>query len=285
MTDTTVPVPTITKCPYPPGVEVANVMISPEVARQMLGYNTHNRNEKPVFQTRYAADMVAGNWTWTGEPIRFAADGTLIDGQNRLLALVAAEVTLPFLVIHGLPMEAQEDIDTGAARKFQDVLALRGEPNATHLAALVRRVAAWEKGRRSSLNSVVTSYHALSHTLERHPELRDIVNPSRKVADGCGLTGAATGLCMWVFQQIDQEDSDFFFARLGDGQGLVKGDPIFELRRTLHESNDKRKGARNETYLLAITVKAWNAYRNGETVGLYRWRPGGAKPEAFPEPA
>ena len=58
-----------------------------------------------------------------------------------------------------------------------------------------------------------------------------------------------------------------------------------ELPLLLTVANSKNvRGERSQTYLLAITLKAWNAYRQGETVGLYRWRPGGAKPEAFPEP-
>lgn len=283
MTDTTLPPPLVAGAPLPDGVTIEHVWVTPEVAGEYLSHNTRNRSLKPVFGARYAADMLSGDWAWTGEPIRFDVDGRLLDGQNRLHALIDACVTLPFLVIRGLPPEAQDDMDTGAPRKFADVLKLSGEANANHLAALVRRVAAWESGSRRNLNSIVTSYHALRRTLDAHPELREIVNPARKVADACGLTGATCALAWWVFAGIDQEDADAFFARLGDGQNMAKGDPIFELRRTLAESKSIR-GNRNETYLLAITVKAWNAYRNGETVGLYRWRPGGAKPEKFPEP-
>lgn len=284
MTMTTLPpAPMCTGMPLPPGVTLEHVLVTPEVAAEFLRHNTHNRSQKPVFQDRYADDMAQGDWSWTGEPIRFDVSGRLLDGQNRLHALIAADVSLPFIVIRGLPPESQDDMDTGASRKFSDVLKLAGEANANQLAAIVRRVAAWELGYRRNLNGVVTSYHALRRTLDEHPEIRDLVTPSRKVADACGLSGAIAGLAWWVLSNIDADDAEFFFARLGDGQSLIKGDPIFELRRTLHDTKNVR-GQRNETFLLAITMKAWNAYRNGETVGLYRWRPGGAKPEKFPEP-
>jgi hypothetical protein len=35
---------------------------------------------------------------------------------------------------------------------------------------------------------------------------------------------------------------------------------------------------------MVVFIKAWNAYRSGETIELLRWSPGGAKPERFPEP-
>lgn len=36
---------------------------------------------------------------------------------------------------------------------------------------------------------------------------------------------------------------------------------------------------------MGVMIKAWNAYREGRSVGLIRFKSGGAKPEAFPEAA
>ncbi len=38
------------------------------------------------------------------------------------------------------------------------------------------------------------------------------------------------------------------------------------------------------SHRLAITIKAWNAYREGRSIGYLRFAGGGAKPEQFPEP-
>lgn len=38
----------------------------------------------------------------TGEPIKFAHNGRLLDGQQRLMALVDANVAVDFLVVRGL---------------------------------------------------------------------------------------------------------------------------------------------------------------------------------------
>lgn len=282
MTTFTLPQTPTTNGSLPSPGEV--VMVSPEIAAEWLTHNTHNRNLKPNAIKRFVADMLAGEWQWTGEPIRFAVDGTLIDGQNRLHAIVESGVTLPMLVIRGLPMDAQRDIDTGTPRKLQDVLKLNGEPNASSLAALLRAIDAWESGVRRSFKNVGSSHSKCLRLLADHPGIRDLVQPSRSVSDGCGIPASIVGLVWWITSSIDADDAGFFFARLGDGQGLVKGDPIYELRRTVQESLKNKRGELNRTFVLAITIKAWNAYRNGDTVGLYRWRPGGAKPERFPEP-
>lgn len=262
---------------------IREVDVTPDIAAEWLVANTHNRTLKPRAIARFADDMRNSDWRFNGEPIRFAVDGTLIDGQNRLHAIVESGATIKMLVITGLPMEVQETTDTGTPRQLHDVLKLRGEVNASSLAALIRKINGWKSGRRSFTSGGSESIVACIRLLDEHPELRVLVQPSRTVSEGCDLPASLTGLAWWVFQQIDYDDAEFFFARLADGQGLIKGDPIYELRRTLGETKNHR-GERNQTYLLAITIKAWNAYRAGETVALYRWKPGGAKPEKFPEP-
>lgn len=264
--------------------QVEIIDVTPELAELWLTRNSHNRNLRERQAQLYATDMLAGDWKWTGETVKFAADGALLDGQHRLRAVVIAGITVRFLVVRGLAPEAQEDVDRGIPRKFYDVLALRGEHDASALGAVVRRVHQWKAGIRRNLESGKGATVAqMLRTLDQHPEIRDVVRRARSVASHCDMPASVIGIAMWLFDDIDPDDSDFFFTRLADGQGLVKGDPIYELRRTLQSSKDVR-GERSQTYMLAVTIKAWNAYRNGDTVGLYRWRPGGAKPEQFPEP-
>ena len=124
-------------------------------------------------------------------------------------------------------------------------------------------------------------------TLDRHPWLRDITSPAATVAGHSSLPGSIVGFCWWLFSNIKGEDVagdvEFFFARLADGQNMAKGDPIYELRKTAENSKTVR-GQRSERFLTAIMIKAWNAYRDGAKVGLLTFRPGGEKPERFPEP-
>lgn len=282
MTDTTV-VPTFSVSLPPPDPNIEIVDVTPELAEKWLAKNTHNRNLRERQSILYATDMVNGDWRWTGEGIKFGKSGRLLDGQHRLHAIVLSGVTVRMLVVRNLDDKAQEDVDRGVPRKFHDVLALRGESDASSLAALVRKVHGWEAGRRRDVTGFQATVAQMLRTLDAHPELRDITRRARTLADHIDLPGSVIGLCVWLFERIDEEDAHFFFERLADAQGLLKGDPIYELRRTLAGTKDVR-GERSQTFLLAITIKAWNAYRRGESVGLYRWKPGGAKPESFPEP-
>lgn len=267
----------------PIGVE--KVDVTPELAREWLGFNTHNRNLREQIVHQYAQDMRADCWKWNGEAIKFAIDGALLDGQHRLAAIIEAGVSVPMLVVVDLAPLTQETMDSGVRRKFSDALALRGETNVVAVASITRAVATWEAGyRRLNDRRFIPTNAQLFATLERHPWLRDIAKAAIVTSRGCGLPTSVIGLCWWLFGQKDADDAEHFFARLADGQGLVKGMPIYELRETVDGRNHPVRGERSTMYLTAITIKAWNAFRAGEAVGVLRFRSGGTNPERFPEP-
>lgn len=263
--------------------------VTPEIAREWLLRNTHNRNVRQRVVLAYAADMEAGNWQWNGESVKFAEDGTLLDGQHRLAAIAESGVTLSMLVVRGLPNQTQETVDGGAKRKFSDVLKLRGEAVPLVLAAIIRRVGMWDDGKRwvQGGGGYAPTNAQMLQVLEKYPWLRDLAQPAQNVAVHCGMPASIIGFGWWLFSMIDGEDIsgdvENFFARLGDGQSLKKGDPVYELRRAVENSRSVR-GQRSERYLTAIMIKAWNAYRDGAKVGLLTFRPGGEKPERFPLP-
>ena len=89
---------------------VENVTITPQVAQMMLEHNTHNRNLTESRAQAYARDMASGNWRYTGEGIKFGPDGTLLDGQTRLRAIV--DVSKGYTSFSGV------SADTAASVKF-----------------------------------------------------------------------------------------------------------------------------------------------------------------------
>jgi hypothetical protein len=118
------------------------IEITPVRAQAILeNCNDHNRGCEDRRIGMYAREMRAGHWMFTGEAIKVARDGTLLDGQHRLWALLEAGITLPLLVITGLDPRAQEVMDQGMPRRLNDALQIRGEPDPNNLAAALRVVA------------------------------------------------------------------------------------------------------------------------------------------------
>lgn len=262
------------------------VEITPDMARDWLGFNTHNRPLRARVVAAYADDMRNGDWQWNGESVKFGEDGVLLDGQHRLAAIADADVTVRMLVVRGLPNYTQDTVDGGVKRKFSDVLLLRGERLAVGLAALIRRVAIWEStGMVAARANHAPTNAQMLQVLEKYPWLRELNASASLIATRCALPASIIGFCMWRFSSLPdaEEDITFFFQRLGDFQGLAKGDAIYELRKAAENSRSVR-GQRSEVFLAAITIKAWNAYRAGKPVGMLVFKSGGARPEKFPEP-
>lgn len=258
--------------------------IGPVEAAELLMANTHNRNLRQRVVNTYAQDMRDGAWQENGESIKIATDGTVVDGQHRLHAIVESETKHRVLVVRGLSMATQETVDGGAKRTFSDVLRLRGEANYVSLAAAVRRVHLWKSGaRRLQAGRQTPSTTQLLHTLEAHPELRHTVQLTALVTSHVPITMGVLSLCHWLFGQIDVDDCEFFFARLKDGVGLMERDPVYVLRRTVINAQTDRSRL-VETQMTAFVIKAWNAYREGRQIQVLAFRPGGANPEKFPEP-
>jgi hypothetical protein len=260
--------------------------ITPAMAKEWLQRNTHNRNLRERVVNGYATDMASGAWLEDGQSIKFAADGTLLDGQHRLAAIVQSGVTIRLLVVRDLPNHTQDTMDTGAKRTMADVLKLRGEAHVVILAAALLRVAKWKQGYRKNLkrggNATVTNRQLLE-ILNEHPELRRSAEIAERVRSVIALNGSTAALCHWLFNSIDKSDCAYFFARLGDGVGLDGEDPIYALRRALANLANQQ-GRPDETHVNALVIKAWNLFREGKTVQILVWRAGGAKPEPFPEP-
>lgn len=163
------------------------VVVTPEMASRWLEGNTHNRNKREQLVHSYARDLEAGAWGFNGETVKFAADGTLLDGQHRLMAIVRAKKPALLLVVSGLPRSAQKTIDTGAARKFADQLGMDGENAALTLSSILRRINLWEAGYRGAAGSYKPTVSELEATLARHPGAREsaVTDTPTPAALGC----------------------------------------------------------------------------------------------------
>lgn len=79
-----------------------------------------------------------GFWHFDGAPIRFSDDGTLLDGQHRLHAIIQSNTTLDMLVVRGLKNETQATMDIGSVRQACNFFQMNGVKNATIVASMAR---------------------------------------------------------------------------------------------------------------------------------------------------
>lgn len=264
----------------------AIVNVTPDQAMQWLvDHNSHNRNLREVRVDAYARDMAAGNWQFNGDPIRFASDGTLLDGQHRLSAVVRSGVTVSFLVIWGLPNATQETMDIGAHRKMSDALTLRGESNSGFLAAIARRVLMYDNGSRVKSGNIAPTHAEMVTYIDSHPEIRRSVEVAGR-ARGAGLPVAPSviGAAYEICSRLSKDDAEtFYVSQLIDALNLQAKDPArVLLRRLQQEAASGRQMAPDDAFRYALM--AWNHFRARNQITKLQAPHGGWTAKNFPIP-
>ena len=114
-------------------------LITPAIAALMLQKNEGNRRVRKDVVDKYANEMLNGRWMEnTGETIKIAKDGTLVDGQHRLLALMQSGVQLNMHVCTDMDKEVFHKIDQGAVRNGGDIFQIAGIKSLTYSLQLFR---------------------------------------------------------------------------------------------------------------------------------------------------
>jgi hypothetical protein len=261
--------------------------IDPEQALALLDKNAHNRNWRPRVTEQYARDMLAGNWLPTGEPIIIALDGTLLNGQHRLRAVVEANMTIVFPVIRNAGPEYQRVADAGFKRSFADVLHLEfNETNTRLLAGAVRQVALYRAagclGALSGSDPDLTQNELVGVYL-RESGLRDSIPYSTLLTTAALAHKPAISTALhYLFSEVDPSDAGPYFRTLASGEMLPKDDPCFVLRRRLEKAAVSPRDRLLPTYFAAFMIKTFNYWRQGRSITTVTWHPGGSRKEEFP---
>jgi hypothetical protein len=247
--------------------EVDIVTVTPELAEKWLRQNTHNRPLRKRAIADYSRDMAAGKWLQNGEALKFASDGTLLDGQHRLYAVVKAGVPVTMLIVTGLPPETQETMDAGRKRTTADAFGLRGEANATVLAAVLKRVWLWDQGDYKFGQSYIPTTAECASLLKERPEIHRSVEIAVRVHQTFRyLPQSVTGTAHHLLSRIDTGEAVWFFARVGDGAELPAGHPVLTLRTRIMTDKAENRSIPDFRYM-AYLIRAWNAVRDGRSLG------------------
>jgi hypothetical protein len=247
----------------PINLQLTVEFVTPELAEEWLAKNTKNRKKSDKLISKYAEAMGNQEWRLNGEAIIFDRYGRLQSGQHRLMACVQAETGFWTVVVRNAEPEALYTLDTGRKRTLSDALQLAGHKDTANLATAITWVWRYEVGAMDRSGDTATTSHYLK-VLESHPELEEMLVVGRQYQRALGFsTGIMTAL-HWAFSQVDKEDANAFVSGLQEyasGKPILEaGDPRLILHRwAMRAKLDTRRPS--QTTIAAVTIKAWNAWR------------------------
>ena len=248
---------------------VKEVMVTPEMASEMLQRNTANfRNPGRARVTTYANDMKNGQWRFNGDTLKFSGE-LLLDGQHRLMAIVESGVSVKMLIVDGIESDAGVTVDNGKPRTVGQWLAHKGVKNASSIAAMAKLCVTYNLGAWQNQSIGVDRYSRtdIVKYAEAHSSNLQV---AFGLAKSCGslVPSSVVGALAHIAagQSIDPSSNElivWFCDRLAHGAELQDNEPVFQLRKRLMASHTVHK--LSPTLRRILTTIAWNKTAKGES--------------------
>lgn len=259
-------------------------MVTPGVAKQIL--ERPDNFNRPRSRTRVAAlaDIIRrGDWQMNGEPIIFAHNGRLLDGQHRLAAIVEADIAVPAVIIENVDEGAFATIDTGWGRTashavhIQSLGTMKESTNVAAAARLALDVRSAVKGGLRQLKRGVgakeppTTRQDIIRFVTAHPELEHFATLAHQIYDVSGRLLMVSSMA-WLLLELSErgleQEGEQFLREVASG-GYSPHTPAQLLREAmlrLKAGNVRGSHAQGKyTLSAAFLTKAWNMEYLGQT--------------------
>lgn len=242
--------------------------VTPELAREWLDWyddnsgHAYNRIPGVVHVAHLAADMKTNRWQYTGVPIIIGTHGKVLDGRQRLEAVIVSGSVVRFDVKFGIDPEAQSSMDRVRVRRVSDDLQMENVPNASNVSATTNLILHWRSGRL--LDRTATPTHAEMREFERanREQLQLASREASRVRTRLpAVTLTVVGAAFFEAIIVDEDACMRFFHAFRTGEGLEDGDPILALRNTILRYGKKKPKRHEQLFQVA---HAWNLWRGNK---------------------
>lgn len=242
--------------------------VTPQKAEEWLKFNTINRSLDLKRVATYATDMERNRWNFGHDEapvsdIMFNGNGTLLDGQYRLAAVVQCQKGQWFIVKREMPIESalcKPKKIHDAVRMFCKIKKIPIPLSLRAFCAAMRVAIQQEYGMERG--AVLPFSLWLDWFKKNRAELSSFTSKS-SVLKNLMSQGQAAGL-WFVFARKDAKLADTFFEKLKSGQGIAKGEPVGVLRQRLIAERAKKGRERAHAFTVSEwVIRAWNGTRDG----------------------
>jgi len=249
------------------GIDAFVAEITPTMASALLQYTENVRKPRESVVSKYALDMMRGAWSLTGEPLIYNEDGKGTNGEHRLRACVQADVPFTTLVVTGVPLAADLNVDTGAKRSLGDWLGHRGFQDPKNLAATIRLAYMLLEEGQVSQSASYTNEILLRWFDPKHKGLSDDLAHVRRWEKtwpkGFTRTHAAAVRHVCGCQDISLDRVDGFLAELAYTSTVEVRSPTHQLHQIFVRAAGSERDRIQLPMRLALTIKALNLYLIG----------------------
>lgn len=266
-------------------MQTQTMLVTPAMARDMLQKNPRNRTLRRSNVHYLANEIKSGRWKLTHQGVAVATDGTLLDGQHRLSAIVEADTSALINVSYDCDPSMFTVIDTGSARTNADVLRTSGSVNGheTTIGAAVKLVHLYRTQPHLTWTGEVSriSSSVVLEEFQNDPDLYNwsvrLANRARTEFNVLSIKSATAAFACIALRDgensgVDALTLEEFVMSVATGANMVKGDPRHTFRQQLINgwNPGALKGARASQVWLACWIRIFNLYFSGAQLKVFR---------------
>jgi len=257
---------------------VCKVQMTPVIAKALLERNPHNRPIRMAKVNELIRAIKDGGWHLTPQAAALRTDGTLGDGQHRVLAVLQSGIIVPMFVWFNMPIEVMTVLDTGARRTAADVFQLSGIGDANIVSSAARNLWKYREGEWSGKGGTGTNSEIVK-AFNKEPEIADHIVEGKRVGKGLGISpGLATTLVYLTRTATldgrkgdDPVDVDAWMEQVSLGEMLTRQMPAYHLRQTIQSWKDRKVRVSTRMHF-GVYAKAWGSYVNREPIRALRFQ-------------
>lgn len=283
--------------PVPQGQKAELVLLTPEMAEELLAGDFRNRNVSTKHVGLLVEDMQDERFYATNQAMGLDTSGLLVDGQHRAKGIIESDRPQWMWIISGVSPDAALALDRNRSRTVGNDLQMRGFKNSNELGSTARLVAqaetAWDKDLKMTTAKSLSFTHSqivedilIARILadlagNNHKQLSDedlaevgldLVEAARKFYEvslgGPKLPKSVGGTFYYLARRYyGIEETEAFVDQAGLGLGLTSDSPAKALRSkiaNIQDDDNQRRAISNMEYL-AYTIIAFNKFVKGES--------------------
>ena len=268
------------------GINATIEYIDKDSAKDILSRQYGNqRTLRKAHAAKLAEAMNAGEFiNALINPIFISDTGKLLDGKHRLEAVCLTNLTIPFMVVRGLPEETYVYIDQNKTRAAKDAVKIAGVRNPDKVAAAAKLIYQCIEGR-----TALPRHEVLVRMIQDYPDIEPAIAQAEAMRPAIYVPTSVGGVVYFLYSRLWPEECKQFFNLLQYGDQDILSDshhPITKLKtklRRMHHETGARPGMLysiqgshggrivydNRWKIMMFIHQAFEAYRNNK--GL-RWK-------------
>jgi len=261
-------------------MRIETMILTPQIAEQWL--KTVDKDKQRAFRKHHAVAIAAaikrGEWQMNNDMFMHGPHG-LGNGQHRTASCVIAGVPIPIVVAWDCTEAEILAADQGRlTRNNADALRYEGFRNTNNLAAIINTLHKDINRKRFA----PTHNEAIMFARLHQTELERSAKYWHRACDShCPVPPSIICAVHFAARSAGHNAAESFADAVADMIPKQRGDAVWLLLKRFKEDRENRHNHMSRQLKVALTIIAYNHWRDDKKPKILRWSPGAKQP--FPE--